>query len=168
LLFITPGATTGTSRYFNTGCASQTFLIIFPGFAREILSDSTETPKSTDKFESLMGVPSGCVYYYSTYYKAVHGGGGGYWRTCFMRDDNPGLCELICPPRVVRYLFVSSRTTKSHHQRLSYYNGPIRVACAFKFQSDSEHHDDQDDSARDPASPGKSRRETRTRPRNVV
>ena len=30
-----------------------------------------------------------CVYYYRTYDKAVRGGGGGEWRTCAMRDDEP-------------------------------------------------------------------------------
>jgi len=30
-----------------------------------------------------------CVYYCRTYYKAVRGGGGGDWRTCAMRDDEP-------------------------------------------------------------------------------
>ena len=30
-----------------------------------------------------------CVYYCSTYYKAVRVGGGGEWRTCVMRDDEP-------------------------------------------------------------------------------
>jgi hypothetical protein len=31
-----------------------------------------------------------CVFYYCrTYYKAVRGGGGGAWRTCAMRDDEP-------------------------------------------------------------------------------
>jgi hypothetical protein len=30
-----------------------------------------------------------CVYYCRTYYKAVRGGGGGEWRTCAMRDDEP-------------------------------------------------------------------------------
>jgi hypothetical protein len=36
--------------------------------------------------------PSGptCVFYYCrTYYKAVRVGGGGEWRTCAMRDDEP-------------------------------------------------------------------------------
>ncbi len=31
-----------------------------------------------------------CVFYYRrTYYKAVRVGGGGEWRTCAMRDDEP-------------------------------------------------------------------------------
>jgi len=30
-----------------------------------------------------------CVYYCRTYDKVVHGGGGGEWRTCVMRDDEP-------------------------------------------------------------------------------
>ena len=30
-----------------------------------------------------------CVYYFRTYYKAVRGGGGGEWRTCAIRDDEP-------------------------------------------------------------------------------
>ena len=33
---------------------------------------------------------STCVFYYCrTYYKAVRVGGGGEWRTCAMRDDEP-------------------------------------------------------------------------------
>ena len=33
-----------------------------------------------------------CVFYYCrTYYKAVRVGGGGEWRTCAMRDDEPRL-----------------------------------------------------------------------------
>jgi hypothetical protein len=38
------------------------------------------------------GGPSTCVcvfYYCRTYYKAVRVGGGGEWRTCAMRDDEP-------------------------------------------------------------------------------
>jgi hypothetical protein len=35
-------------------------------------------------------VISMCVFYYCrTYYKAVRVGGGGEWRTCAMRDDEP-------------------------------------------------------------------------------
>ena len=36
-------------------------------------------------------IPNGvCVFYYCrTYYKAVRVGGGGEWRTCAMRDDEP-------------------------------------------------------------------------------
>ncbi len=30
-----------------------------------------------------------CVYYCSTYYKAVRVGEGGEWRTCATRDDKP-------------------------------------------------------------------------------
>ena len=30
-----------------------------------------------------------CVYYCRTYYNAVRVGGGGEWRTCAMRDDEP-------------------------------------------------------------------------------
>ena len=34
--------------------------------------------------------PDVCVFYYCrTYYKAVRVGGGGEWRTCAMRDDEP-------------------------------------------------------------------------------
>ena len=34
--------------------------------------------------------PRVCVFYYCrTYYKAVRVGGGGEWRTCAMRDDEP-------------------------------------------------------------------------------
>ena len=40
-----------------------------------------------------------CVFYYCrTYYKAVRVGGGGEWRTCAMRDDEPRpvwMCLLI-------------------------------------------------------------------------
>ena len=31
----------------------------------------------------------GVFYYCRTYYKAVRVGGGGEWRTCAMRDDEP-------------------------------------------------------------------------------
>ncbi len=40
-----------------------------------------------------------CVYYCSTYYKAVREEEGGKWRTCATRDYEPGLCELVCPSR---------------------------------------------------------------------
>ena len=40
-----------------------------------------------------------CVYYCSTYYKAVREEDGGKWRTCATRDYEPGLCELVCPSR---------------------------------------------------------------------
>jgi hypothetical protein len=33
--------------------------------------------------------PVGVFYYCRTYYKAVRVGGGGEWRTCAMRDDEP-------------------------------------------------------------------------------
>jgi hypothetical protein len=34
--------------------------------------------------------PGVCVFYYCrTYYKDVRVGGGGEWRTCDMRDDEP-------------------------------------------------------------------------------
>ena len=37
--------------------------------------------------EKMTGV---CVFYYCrTYYKAVRVWGGGEWRTCAMRDDEP-------------------------------------------------------------------------------
>ena len=36
-----------------------------------------------------------CVYYYSTYYKAVREGGGHVLRETTSR----GLCELVCPSR---------------------------------------------------------------------
>jgi hypothetical protein len=40
-----------------------------------------------------------CVFYYCrTYYKAVRVGGGGEWRTCAMRDDEPRpvwMCVLL-------------------------------------------------------------------------
>ena len=32
---------------------------------------------------------SACVYYCSTFDKAVRVGGGGEWRTCATRDDEP-------------------------------------------------------------------------------
>jgi len=38
--------------------------------------------------------PVSCVFYYCrTYYKAVRVGGGGEWRTCVMRDDEPDRAE---------------------------------------------------------------------------
>ena len=42
------------------------------------------------KRESCEGAELVCVFYYCrTYYKAVRVGGGGEWRTCAMRDDEP-------------------------------------------------------------------------------
>ena len=38
-----------------------------------------------------------CVYYCSTYYKAVRVGGGGQWRTCDTRDDEPMPVWTILP-----------------------------------------------------------------------
>ncbi len=39
-----------------------------------------------------------CVFYYCrTYYKAVRVGGGGEWRTCAMRDDEPRLVWSSLP-----------------------------------------------------------------------
>ena len=41
-------------------------------------------------FSSKKAVLFVCVFYYCrTYYKAVRVGGGGEWRTCAMRDDEP-------------------------------------------------------------------------------
>jgi hypothetical protein len=42
-----------------------------------------------------------CVYYCSTYYKAVRVGGGGQWRTCatIRETTSRGLCGLVCPSR---------------------------------------------------------------------
>jgi hypothetical protein len=40
-----------------------------------------------------------CVFYYCrTYYKAVRVGGGGEWRTCAMRDDEPRPVWMSVPP----------------------------------------------------------------------
>ena len=43
-----------------------------------------------------------CVFYYCrTYYKAVRVGGGGEWRTCAMRDDEPRPVWMsLMPPTV--------------------------------------------------------------------
>ena len=39
-----------------------------------------------------------CVFYYCrTYYKAVRVGGGGEWRTCAMRDDDPSPVWMSLP-----------------------------------------------------------------------
>jgi hypothetical protein len=39
-----------------------------------------------------------CVFYYCrTYYKAVRVGGGGKWRTCAMRDDEPRTVWMSLP-----------------------------------------------------------------------
>ena len=44
---------------------------------------------------------AGCVFYYCrTYYKAVRVGGGGEWRTCAMRDDEPRPVWLTLPKMV--------------------------------------------------------------------
>ena len=41
-----------------------------------------------------------CVYYFSTYYKAVReGGGGGNGGHVLRETTNRGLCELVCPSR---------------------------------------------------------------------
>jgi hypothetical protein len=45
---------------------------------------------STKMFTWGGGTVCVCVFYYCrTYYKAVRVGGGGEWRTCAMRDDEP-------------------------------------------------------------------------------
>jgi hypothetical protein len=41
--------------------------------------------------KSLRRARGVCVYYCRTYYKAVRVGGGGEWRTCAMRYDEPRL-----------------------------------------------------------------------------
>jgi hypothetical protein len=38
-----------------------------------------------------------CIYYCSTYYKAVHEGGGGMEDTVLRETTSQGLCELVCP-----------------------------------------------------------------------
>ena len=41
-----------------------------------------------------------CVYYCSTYYKAVRGGGGGESGGHVLRETTSrGQCELVCPSR---------------------------------------------------------------------
>ena len=42
-----------------------------------------------------------CVYYYSTYYKTVRGGGGGVERGghVLRETTSRGQCELVCPSR---------------------------------------------------------------------
>ena len=40
-----------------------------------------------------------CVYYCSTFDKAVRVEEGGEWRTCATRDDEPSRCGLGCPSR---------------------------------------------------------------------
>jgi hypothetical protein len=49
------------------------------------LADITVDPGALDD-----GGGDVCVFYYCrTYYKAVRVGGGGEWRSCAMRDDEP-------------------------------------------------------------------------------
>jgi hypothetical protein len=54
-------------------------------------SPSKKVAKSDADVAALrMQVARVCVFYYCrTYYKAVRVGGGGEWRTCAMRDDEP-------------------------------------------------------------------------------
>ncbi len=40
-------------------------------------------------YHASLCVITGVFYYCRTYYKAVRVGGGGEWRTCAMRDDEP-------------------------------------------------------------------------------
>ena len=51
----------------------------------------TLSTKSRQREEASDGLKhgSGVFYYCMTYYKAVRVGGGGEWRTCAMRDDEP-------------------------------------------------------------------------------
>jgi len=47
--------------------------------------------------KAIQGDDIVCVFYYCrTYYKAVRVGGGGEWRTCDMRDDEP---RPVCSSR---------------------------------------------------------------------
>ncbi len=48
-----------------------------------------------------------CVFYYCrTYYKAVRVGGGGEWRTCAMRDDEPRPVWMSLP---ITHLLASTK-----------------------------------------------------------
>jgi hypothetical protein len=50
------------------------------------MSDASGAPFAAP----VPGLCTVCVFYYCrTYYKAVRVGGGGEWRTCAMRDDEP-------------------------------------------------------------------------------
>jgi hypothetical protein len=55
------------------------------------LLEPVKLPGKINYLVCLIRIPYGvCVFYYCrTYYKAVHVGGGGEWRTCAMRDDEP-------------------------------------------------------------------------------
>ena len=63
-----------------------------------------------------------CVFYYCrTYYKAVRVGGGGEWRTCAMRDDEPRPVTSVVlfnigpvTPNRINGLFDSVKETEPH------------------------------------------------------
>ena len=51
-----------------------------------------------------------CVFYYCrTYYKAVRVGGGGEWRTCAMKDDEPRPVWSLARERVKGYYYKAVR-----------------------------------------------------------
>ena len=68
-----------SSQYPSPSCARQEAAGASPD--RQILQPF---PYSDGNY------PRTCAFYYCrTYYKAVRVGGGGEWRTCAMRDDEP-------------------------------------------------------------------------------
>ena len=53
-------------------------------------SSSSSSSTGPYKKRTITAEAGVCVFYYCrTYYKAVRVGGGGEWRTCAMRDDEP-------------------------------------------------------------------------------
>ena len=72
------------SRFRRLGAQNRSFLIRLRAPARPLHAFSHS--KALWEFISV----AVCVFYYCrTYYKAVRVGGGGEWRTCAMRDDEP-------------------------------------------------------------------------------
>ncbi len=108
-----PKRTTGLSEFWALSSAQQHQVTVSAGHLhgdveiREYLRDADGSRSLVfdlsivhDRFGSSTHVQQNgaispktknvCVFYYCrTYYKAVRVGGGGEWRTCAMRDDEP-------------------------------------------------------------------------------
>ena len=55
-----------------------------------------------------------CVFYYCrTYYKAVRVGGGGEWRTCAMRDDEPRPVWMSLPITILEDMCYDRRRAEA-------------------------------------------------------